>query len=514
MVYTGRAVLRGISVAVMKQAVTFKAKPEQGHKDGYHIWVIAFLFVLIAFLHYAGLLQTTAFLSVTGNAPGRILLLVPVTYCSFVFGPRAGTVALTAALVVMFPRIAFFSDSIFLAAMEGAAVFIVGCLVIFCSRFHIKNISEHRSAEEMLNRIIDSSALPAFVINKQHRVTHWNNALEMLTGIKRKDVIGTSDHWKAFFQSKRPVMADYLVDRASEEEIVERYGNSFWKNQLIEGAYEAEFFFPTLGENGKWLYFTASTIEGKNGETVSAIETLYDITERKNAEANTKYYLKEITRAQEDERKRIARELHDETAQDLIALLHQMENLLSDHHAVPAEETKLLWKFHGQIKSVLQQVRHFSRDLRPSLLDDLGLLPALEWIISELKTNYPAEITLKVEGEERRLSAEAELSLFRIVQEALRNVVKHANATRADVEVRFEENKIVVIVKDNGKGFQPPQNLRSLPQKGKLGLTGLQERVQLLGGFLELESKRGEGTTLYIETPGNPFVEVERYWLL
>ncbi len=440
--------------------------------------------------------------------------MIPVLYFSFIIGPRVGGVGLVLAVIVMLPYLLLFSITPVIDCLEVVVIALVGFFIIFGSRNYVKKLSEHRSMQEMLNRIIDSSALPAFVINKQHKVTHWNTALEMFTGIKREEIVGTSDHWKTFFKSPRPVMADYLIDGASEETIEERYGNAFWKNPLIEGSYEAEFFFPTLGESGKWLYFTASAIEGNNGETVSAIETLFDITERKNAEANTKYYLKEITRAQEDERKRIARELHDETAQNLIALLHQLENLLSDKTAIPPEETKVLWNFHQQIRAVLQQVRHFSRDLRPSLLDDLGLLPALEWITSELKDAYPIDIALKVFGRSRRLSAEAELSLFRIVQEALRNVVRHAHASRAEVEVRFEDNKIVVIVADNGAGFTPPDNLRALPQTGKLGLTGLQERVQLLGGFLELKSEQGKGTTLYIETPGNPFEEVERYWLL
>ena len=519
MVYSGRTVLAGIisDITAMKRHTISKAEIAQRYIKNYHFWIIAFLFILIAFSYYIDLLPgISSFFLVWsgGHSFYSILLLVPIIYTAFMFGFHAGALSLLLALFVLLPHAIFFSATRFTALMEVISVLIVGCLIIYWSYVYVKNMSERKGVEEMLNRIIDSSAMPAFVINKQHKVTHWNTALEMLTGIKRQDVTGTSNQWKAFFRSKRPVMADYLIDGASEETILERYGKSFWKNPLIEGAYEAEFFFPALGESGKWLYFTANTIEGNDGEVVSVIETLYDITERKNAEANTRYYLKEITRAQEDERKRIARELHDETAQNLIALLHQLENFLNEIKNIPPHQVNILWNFHYQIKDVLQQVRHFSRDLRPSLLDDLGFLPALEWIISELKTSYSIDIVLKVEGEARRLSADAELSLFRIVQEALRNVVKHANATRAEVEVRFEDTRIVVIVNDNGSGFTPPQNLRSLPQTGKLGLTGLQERVQLLGGFLELESKKGKGTTLYIETPGNPFVEVERDWLL
>jgi two-component system sensor histidine kinase DegS len=146
-------------------------------------------------------------------------------------------------------------------------------------------------------------------------------------------------------------------------------------------------------------------------------------------------------------------------------------------------------------------VRKFSRDLRPSILDDLGLLPALEWITGELKNEYGVETSLELVGSEKRLSQEAELLLFRIVQEALRNIAKHAQASRAEVTVEFDERKIAVTIRDNGIGFQPPENLGALPYKGKLGLAGMQERVQLLGGSLKLDSESGKGTTVFVEAP-------------
>jgi len=108
---------------------------------------------------------------------------------------------------------------------------------------------------------------------------------------------------------------------------------------------------------------------------------------------------------------------------------------------------------------------------------------------------------LKVLGNERRLFPETELLLFRIVQEALRNIAKHAEATRAEVEVKFDEDRIAITINDNGKGFEPPESLGALTPTGKLGLAGMQERVQLLGGRLKLESKPGEGTKIFVEAP-------------
>jgi signal transduction histidine kinase len=178
-----------------------------------------------------------------------------------------------------------------------------------------------------------------------------------------------------------------------------------------------------------------------------------------------------------------------------------MENMLNSKDQLPIKEAQGLWKFYEQIRDVLQEVRHFSRDLRPSILDDLGLLPALEWLTGDLKTNYWVETSLQVTGQERRLCPEAEVLLFRIVQESLRNIAKHAKANHASVEVEFADNKTMITITDNGIGFQLPDNLAALPHIGKLGLTGLQERVQLLGGELSIKSELNNGTTIFVEAP-------------
>jgi len=109
---------------------------------------------------------------------------------------------------------------------------------------------------EMLAKIIDGSSIPSFVINKQHRVIYWNTALEALSGIKRDQVIGTDQQWRPFYTEKRPAMADFIVDGAPLSEIAGYYTGRHGKSSLIEGAYEAEDFFPEMGEEGKWLQIT------------------------------------------------------------------------------------------------------------------------------------------------------------------------------------------------------------------------------------------------------------------
>ena len=133
-------------------------------------------------------------------------------------------------------------------------------------------------------KIVRGSPIPTFVIDRNHIITHCNKAFENLTGIAACDLIGTRKQWLAFYPAQRPVMADLIVDNASEEELTRYYGRNYWKSSVTEGGYEAEGFFPALGEKGRWIFFTAAPLKDEKGRISGAIETLQDISERKWAE--------------------------------------------------------------------------------------------------------------------------------------------------------------------------------------------------------------------------------------
>ena len=139
-----------------------------------------------------------------------------------------------------------------------------------------------RENEEYLSQIISGSPVPTFVIDNNHIVTHFNKACESLTNIKAKDIIGTKDQWKAFYKKERPVMADFILDGASDNSIENFYRDKYRPSQVKKGAYEAEDFFPDLGEDGKWLFFTAVPLRNTSGEVIGAIETLQDVTDVRN----------------------------------------------------------------------------------------------------------------------------------------------------------------------------------------------------------------------------------------
>ena len=166
-----------------------------------------------------------------------------------------------------------------------------------------------------------------------------------------------------------------------------------------------------------------------------------------------------------------------------------------------AENRQQMEKLWQQTDRILQGVRRLSQDLRPAALDRLGLLPGLEWLAANT-TDYSGIATkVTVEGAERILSEEAAIAIFRIAQEALRNVWRHSGATRAEVTVSFGKNSTTLTVKDNGSGFEIPDEVSTLARGGKLGLTGIQERAQLVGGTLKVQSSPGHGATITVEIP-------------
>lgn len=157
--------------------------------------------------------------------------------------------------------------------------------------------SEHRRAdatrrnmEQLLAQIIDGDPVPTFVIDAEHRITHWNRACAVISGLDASEMIGTCDQWRAFYPEKRPVMADLIVDGCMEDQFSTYYQDQYRRSEIIERAFESEAFFPRLGQHGRWLFFTAAPLYDSTGKRIGAIETLQDITERHLAEEDLRRY--------------------------------------------------------------------------------------------------------------------------------------------------------------------------------------------------------------------------------
>jgi signal transduction histidine kinase len=220
-----------------------------------------------------------------------------------------------------------------------------------------------------------------------------------------------------------------------------------------------------------------------------------NIAKEREIQDNLRLYAQKIIQAQESERKRVARELHDETVQALIAIARQLDDLADNGSGITPEAIR------DKVRIVIEEVQHFSQELRPSILDDLGLIPALKALCAELSKNFKIDVDIEVKGDPIQLKPELELTLYRIVQEALTNVRRHSQATKAHVNLLLESGRVELTIQDNGVGFKIPQNSDGLTKRGKLGLIGMQERAQLLGGRLTVESEPGVGTKLCIIVP-------------
>lgn len=211
----------------------------------------------------------------------------------------------------------------------------------------------------------------------------------------------------------------------------------------------------------------------------------------------------QIINAQEEERKRIARELHDETSQVLTSLLISLAIL---EEAVQTEEArKRISDTRALAHQTLRAIRSLSIDLRPSALDDLGLLPALRWYLKEYQQKCSIEVELHSTGLKDRLPAEMETALYRIVQECLTNTARHSHARKANVTLREEADAVYGTIIDDGNGFDYAALLKVPSQErglGRgLGLIGMQERAVLLNGKLDIHSAPGQGTRVEIRIP-------------
>jgi len=215
-------------------------------------------------------------------------------------------------------------------------------------------------------------------------------------------------------------------------------------------------------------------------------------------EAERKVYISKILESQENERLRIAQELHDDTIQTLLVIANRAETLIPAGDSMKEIRGNAEWIRDTTLETV-EGLRRIGLDLRPSMLDDLGLVPALRWLVDRMNKESGINTRILVSGEKRKLSPEAEVTIFRITQEALNNIKRHSRATEAVVNLEFTPESLKISMEDNGRGFRPPKKFDRLASRGKLGLIGIHQRIDFLGGTFKIHSKSGEGTSLLIE---------------
>jgi len=221
--------------------------------------------------------------------------------------------------------------------------------------------------------------------------------------------------------------------------------------------------------------------------------------------ARTRTQLRQLTgqivQAQEEERRRIARELHDEMGQALMVLKLNLAVLES---ALPDQATALheqLGDSHALLESTMEEIRELALELRPAALDDLGLVPALRGYVDRFIKRTGLDVTSDLDATIGRLPERMETALYRIIQEAMTNIVRHAAARHVQVTLRTDGDEVYACVADDGRGFDPAQRLKAAVTEGRMGLLGIQERAALLLGRVKITAAPGEGTRIEIWLP-------------
>ncbi|QEE39172.1 MULTISPECIES: ATP-binding protein [unclassified Methylobacterium] len=274
------------------------------------------------------------------------------------------------------------------------------------------------------------------------------------------------------------------------------------------GAFDVEFRVDGRWPEPRWVRLVGRAPRLRDAASAGLVYgVVSDIEPRKRAEAERLELLRRLGEAQENEQRRIARELHDQVGQTVTGLslgLKSLERLLDVGGAIPEAGRQVQWlqTLAGEIG---RDIHRAAVDLRPTALDDLGLHEALATLLREWGQRHGVRADLEFLGEPVRLPAAAEGAIYRIVQEALTNVLKHAKADTVSVSVEHRPQEVRVIVEDDGDGFDPEAVSRPAvdgsPAKPRLGLSGIRERLSLLDGTLTLETSPGVGTTLFIRIP-------------
>ena len=222
--------------------------------------------------------------------------------------------------------------------------------------------------------------------------------------------------------------------------------------------------------------------------------------ERAEREKLRQFYLRRIIQAQEEERKRIARELHDEMGQALASMMVGLRNL--EEVSTLEERDRRLDELRRIVRDTLERVRRLAFDLRPSVLDDLGLVAALRRYAKSYQERFGIEVELQAVGlEDLRLPPEVETTVYRIVQEAMTNAAKYARCAHLSILLQVRDRRLSVIVEDDGCGFDVPRVFEREVGRTRLGLYGMRERAELIGGDLKIESQPGAGTAIYLRVP-------------
>ena len=340
--------------------------------------------------------------------------------------------------------------------------------------------------EEDYRNLFQLASDAIWVHDLKGNITAGNKAFEKMTG-------HTMD--KLLCKNVREFLSENALTLAG---IVK---NKLLKGEPVSGCYEQRLL---RGDGSGVIVEIITRLITQDGQPVAFQNIARDVTEERKLRESLQFYLRKVLVAQEDERKRIACDLHDDTMQSLLLLIHRLDAIASQSaEELPRPAYEELAYLRTLALEILTDLRRCAEGLRPVILDDLGLVASLEWMADKLTAEDKIDVSVQFNLRKRKLPRDVQLILFRIAQEAIGNIRKHAGALRVVIRLETAANEVRLTVTDNGKGFEAPKLLSDLGNAGTLGLIGIQERTKLLDGTLSISSQPGQGTTLVVVIPRN-----------
>ncbi len=407
------------------------------------------------------------------------LFLIPVGYAALNFGLHGAVATAIWSTALALPNLFVFHQGDQFAA-AATQLTIVNAVAFFVGyRVEEERLARRRAdaardalaaSERRYRGLFLNSTAAVVVFDHAGRIHEANPAATKLFGVA--DVIGLE-------------LRDVVGSEASERLLTVLAATQ-------AGHDPGAFVLPGPRGSEVLVEPTSTAFTGPDGQPW--IQTsLHDVTEQQRRQARLRRYAARILEAQEEERRRIAQELHDDTLQQVVVVqrqLHAMEEALPPSGAtVRGDVSRAISTTEG----LMDSVRAFTHQLRPPALDELGVVTCLRRLVAELSDQTAIEASVVVEGVERRVGSDRELALFRIAQEALRNVERHARASTLRLTLTFAADRVALTVRDDGRGFEYPPPYVEDSRSG-LGLLGMQERAALLGGELRISTRPGEGT--------------------
>jgi PAS domain S-box-containing protein len=343
---------------------------------------------------------------------------------------------------------------------------------------------ELRRSEQMMRTIFQSIADGIVVLDLDGTILQVNRAVVDMHEYVEKDRLAGMNILELLAEEER-------------ETVMERI------NGIMRTRKGIKCEFKGLTKGGRHFdgQMSLSRLENHLGDSIGLVGVIRDITEQKRIRASLQDYVSGTIRAQEEERRRIAREMHDDLVQSLVHLSYEIEGIIRRGHLGEAESLNDLKELRRKVQVLEQEVRQFSQSLRPDILDRLGLIPALDFIVSKVNHDGIVRARIQVSGRRRRLLPEVELVLFRICQEAIHNVQKHSSATEATISFRFNREAVNMCITDNGKGIDLPGNIGYFAARNRLGIVGMRERARLLNADFRIESEPNVGTSITVSVP-------------